>query len=173
MLAAAWKLWLKRCRLLSSLTASISTFGPTEASAFSFTLYVQSETYCCLQGSACIMDFNNAWQSCGALNNLFVSCVMNSIWMLSCSTKTRDRLKLIPRVSNLDEWAQESQLSGAVSVCSATLCAVLCCAVLCCAVLCCAVLCCAVLRCAALRCAALHCPVLCCEPVSLLQLDQD
>ncbi|DBA95460.1 TPA: hypothetical protein ACH3X3_013326 [Trebouxia sp. C0006] len=29
------------------------------------------------------------------------------------NTKTRDRLKLIPRVSNLDEWAQESQLSGA------------------------------------------------------------
>lgn len=29
------------------------------------------------------------------------------------NTKTRDRLKLIPRVSNLDEWAQESGLSGA------------------------------------------------------------
>lgn len=33
-----------------------------------------------------------------------------------CSTKTRDRLKLIPRVSNLEEWAKEGQLSGAVSI---------------------------------------------------------
>ena len=86
---------------------------------------------------------------------------------MCCSTKTRDRLKLIPHVSNLDEWAQESQLSGAVSVCPASRCAVLCCAVLCWAGLGWAVL-------AGLGCAVLCYAVLCCaEPISLLQLVQD
>lgn len=33
----------------------------------------------------------------------------------ACSSRTRDRLKLIPRVANLDEWAKECGLSGAVS----------------------------------------------------------
>ena len=32
---------------------------------------------------------------------------------LHCSSRTRDRLKLIPRVVNVDQWAVEGPLSGA------------------------------------------------------------